>query len=131
MSLRVLIATILAGTSLVGPGALAGQGPSPLAVDDPEAYRVYASLLSTHWLGGAPWTVRAATTTGLVIHQETSTSDCIFARGKRIDRTGSLVVANGVVRPLTADERLAQLAVPLPDRTWQPVLDAYPPRRAA
>ena len=98
-----------------------------MAVDDPEAYRVYASLLSTHWLGGAPWTVRAATTTGLVIDQETSTSDCIFARGKRIDRTGSLVVANGVVRPLTADERLAQLAVPLPD----PNLAARPRRLPA
>jgi len=59
----------------------------------------------------------------LVIHRETSTSDCRFARGKRIDRTGSVVTVNG--RPLTPDERLTLLAVPLPDSTWQPVLDAY------
>jgi len=50
----------------------------------------------------------------------------MFDRGKRIDRTGSIVVVvNGVVRPLTPDERLARLAVRLPDPTWQPVLDAY------
>src|SRR6186713_1139513 len=113
---------ILAGASLVGPGALAGQEPSPPAVDDPEAYRVYATLLSTHWPGGAPWTVWTPTAE-LVIHRETSTSDCRFARGKRIDRTGSVVTVNG--RPLTPDERLTLLAVPLPDSTWQPVLDAY------
>ena len=115
------MAMTLACTSLVGPSALAGQEPSPLAVNDPEAYRVYASLLSTHWPGGAPWTVR--TTTGLVIHQETSTSDCMFARGKLIDRSGSFLVVNGVARPITPDD--PWFARPLPDPTWQPVLDAY------
>ena len=86
---------------------------------------MYASVLSTHWPGGAPRMVRDATTTALVIHQETSTSDCMFARGKLIEHSRMVLVANGVVRPLTPDERLARLAVQLPDPTWQPVLDAY------
>ena len=70
MSLRVLMAMILAGTSLVGPGALAGQEPSPLAVDDPEAYRVYAFLLSTEWPRNA------ARPKVLLIQQETTRWDC-------------------------------------------------------
>ena len=71
MSLRVLIAMILAGTSLVGPGALAGQQPSPPAVDDPEAYRVYASLLST-----LTWPVGPAKPKVLLIQEETTTWGC-------------------------------------------------------
>jgi hypothetical protein len=92
------MAMILAGTSLVGPGALAGQEPSPPAVDDPEAYRVYASLLSTKWPVGAdkPRVV--------VIQQETSTWD-----------------GCGGFRQSSQDE------FRLPDRhtAWKPAFDAY------
>ena len=74
MSLRVLMAIVLAGTSLAWPGALAGQEPSPLPVDDPEAYRVYASLLQTGW---PVWPDKAKV---LVIQQETTTTLPCFAR---------------------------------------------------
>jgi hypothetical protein len=112
VSLRVVMAIVLAGTSLVRPGALARQDPSPLVVDDPESYRVYASLLSSRWPGDGP------KPKVVLIHQETSTSDFWFARGKPIERKG-FIVSNGVARPLTQDEILARL----PERT--PVLDAY------
>ena len=112
--LRVLMAIIVAGTSLIGPGARAGQEPSPLAVDDPEAYRVYAFLLSTEWPR------HAAKPNVFAIQRETSTFDCMFARGKR--KEPSFVISNGVVRPFNPNE---QRPVRLPDPTWTPVLDAY------
>ena len=127
MSRRVLIAIVLASTSLVGPGPLAGQESRPPAVDDPEAYRVYGSVLSTDWpVWPASHTrgpAKAAATTTALVHQETLTSDCMFARGRPIDRSGSVVIERGVVRPITAGDFGGR--VWRPDPTWQPVLDAY------
>ena len=118
MSLRVLMAIVVAGTSLIGPGALAGQEPSPLAVDDPEAYRVYTFLLSLRLSGlyfGPP------SRTVVVIQHETSTWDCMFTRGKR--RQPSFVVSNGVARPFNPNELAARSAALI--QPGAPVLDAY------
>ena len=126
MNRRVLIAIVLASTSLLGPGVWAGQRP-PSTVDDRNLIACTGSLLSTEWpvwpASHTRGAARTAATTTALVHHETLTSDCMFARGQPIDRSGSVVIERGVVRPITAGDFGGR--VWRPDPTWQPVLDAY------
>ena len=114
----VLMAMILAVREPLGR-ALAEQDPNPLAVDDPEAYQ--RAPASDNSLASGAWTVRGTTTTGLTIHRRRRRrTACLRQR----DRTGSVVVVNGVVR--ARPQTSVSLGSPFaPRSTWQPVLDAY------
>jgi hypothetical protein len=55
------------------------QAPGPLTVDDPEAYVVYSTLLSSEWI------VRVAKATNLVIQEETATNWTCMPSGPPLD----------------------------------------------
>lgn len=73
--MRSLVAVILGLGSLVAQD----RAPTSVPIDDPEAYAVYASLLSTEW------SVRVAAAKTLVFQQESGTNPQCMPSGKPLE----------------------------------------------
>ena len=103
----VRAATVMVGAFLVMSPALAFMSPDsrPTAVDDPEAYAVYASLLPHEW------SVQVAHAKTLVFQEETGTNwDCMLT-GKPLDKDWRPVVDS--LRSENAKSRRIRAGFPL------------------
>lgn len=111
--MKTIIATILASAASLGFEPTQQPGTRQGAIDDPEAYAVYASLIP------AEWTVRVARAKRLVVARETATYNQCLPSGGPLETEWRPVVdsykaANAATRSILPDRDLGHPYVVVP-----------------
>lgn len=137
--MKTVVATILAGAAALGVQSNRAAGADQAAIDDPEAYAVYASLIPSEW------TVRVARAKRLVVARETATHNQCLPSGGPLENEWRPVVesykaANATTRSILPDRDLGHpyVVVPKPEISklfkepgdpafgWTTFYDRYP-----